>query len=158
MESNPVNVSPAAATHSSHSNSPLVDLTELQTNASLATDHLLSIKRLTDLRRQGVIWELRLLLQQNEAEGAALIEKAKATHRQGVLNIKVSCTKAVLEAKSNYRAAMQEAKMVRSSQLQELEVAYGKALSKATAERSSQSAAVCGGTCQDHVGTGRASY
>ena len=68
------------------------------------------MKRSMDLRRQGVIWELGLLLQQNEAEEAALIEKAKAAHRQGILNVKVSCTKVVLEAKSTYRAAVQEAK------------------------------------------------
>ena len=48
----------------------------------------------------------------------------------------------VLEAKCKYRVAVQEAKTVRSSQLKELEVAYGKALGEATAERSSQSAAL----------------
>ena len=117
MESNPVNISPTAATYSSCSDSPLVDLTELQTDANLATDHLLSVKRSTDLRRQGVIWELGLLLQQNKAKEAASIEKAKAAHRQGILDVKVSCAKAVLEANSNYRVAVQEAKMVRSSQL-----------------------------------------
>ena len=76
-ESNPVNASPTMAAHSSHINSPLVDFTELQTDANQAANHLLSVKRSTDLRRQGVIWEVRLVLQQNEAEEAALIEKAK---------------------------------------------------------------------------------
>ena len=80
MESSPVNVSPTAAAYSSHSNSPLVDLTELQMDANLATNHLLSVKRSMDLRRQGVIWELGLLLQQNKAEEATSIEKAEAAH------------------------------------------------------------------------------
>ena len=45
LESNPVNVSTTAATYSSCSGSPTVDLTELQTDTNLAADHMLSIKR-----------------------------------------------------------------------------------------------------------------
>ena len=52
LESNPVNVSPAAATYSSCSGSPMVDLTELQTDTNLAANHMLSVKRSTDLKRQ----------------------------------------------------------------------------------------------------------
>ena len=52
MESHPVNVSPMAAVYSSHSGSQMVDLTELQMDANLAADHMLSIKRSTDLKRQ----------------------------------------------------------------------------------------------------------
>ena len=52
LESNPVNVSPIVAMYSSCSASPMVDLTELQTDANLATDHMLSVKRSTDLKRQ----------------------------------------------------------------------------------------------------------
>ena len=39
MESNPVDISPMVAAHSSHSDSPSVDLTELQMDANLAADH-----------------------------------------------------------------------------------------------------------------------
>ena len=46
----------------------------------------------------------------------------------------------VLEAKYNYRAAIQEAKTIRGNWLQESEIAYSKALGKAAAARSSQSA------------------
>ena len=52
LESNPVNVSPTAVAYSSCSGSPMVDLTELRADTNLATDHMLSIKRSTDLKRQ----------------------------------------------------------------------------------------------------------
>ena len=63
LESNHVNVSLTAAVYSSCSNSPMVDLTELKMDANLAADHILSIKRSTDLKRQRIIWELGLQLQ-----------------------------------------------------------------------------------------------
>ena len=77
LESNPVNISPIAAAYSCHSASPSVDLTELQTDTNLAADHMLSVKRSTNLKRQQVIWELGLLLCQNEAKEAVSIKKAK---------------------------------------------------------------------------------
>ena len=52
LESNPVNISPTAAEYSSCICSPTVDLTELQTDANLAANHMLSVKRSTDLKRQ----------------------------------------------------------------------------------------------------------
>ena len=80
LESNPVNVSPTMATYSSHSDSPMVDLTELQTDDNLAASHMLSVKRSTDLKRQQVIWELGVLLCWNEAKEAVANEKAKVLH------------------------------------------------------------------------------
>ena len=118
----------------------MVDLTELQEDANLAADHMLSVKRSTDLKRQQVIWELGVLLCQNEAKEAVANEKAKVLHSREVLDAKVDCTKAVLEAKYNYRVAIQEAKTIRGNWLQESEIAYSKALGKNTAVRSSQSA------------------
>ena len=44
LESNPMNISPTAVTYSSSSESPTVDLTELQMDANLASDHILSGK------------------------------------------------------------------------------------------------------------------
>ena len=52
LESNHANISPTAAMYSSCSSSPSVDLMELQVAANLATDHMLSVKRSTDLKRQ----------------------------------------------------------------------------------------------------------
>ena len=80
LESNPVNVSPTMATYSSHSGSPTVDLTELQMDANLAANHMLSVKRSMDLKRQQVIWELGVLLHRNEAKEAAANKKAKVLH------------------------------------------------------------------------------
>ena len=140
LESNPVNVSLTAAAYSSCSGSPMVDLMELRTDANLAADHKLSVKKSTDLKRQWITWELGLQLCQNEAKEAAANEKAKVLHLHMVLDAKVDCTKAVLEAKYSYRVAIQEAKMIWGKQLQESEVAYSKALGENTAMRTSQSA------------------
>ena len=108
-------------------------------DANLATKHMLSVKRSTDLKRQQVIWELGLLLCWNEAKEAASNEKAKVVHSREVLDAKVDCAKAVLEAKCNYRVAIQKAKTIRGNQLQESDTAYSKALGMAVAVRSSQS-------------------
>ena len=89
-----------------------------------------------------MVWELGLLLCQNEAEEAVFVEKAKVVHSQEVLDAKVDCTKSVLEAKCNYRAAIQKAKTIRGNRFQESEIAYSKALGKAAAMRSSQSVAL----------------
>ena len=105
-------------------------------DANLAANHMLHVKRSTDLKRQQVIWELGLLLCQNEVEEAASVIQAKVVHLRDVLDAKVGCAKAFLEAKCHYRAAIQEAKTIRGNWLQESEIAY----SKAAAVRSSQSA------------------
>ena len=140
LESNPVNVSPTMAMYSSCSGSPMVDLTELQMDTNLAANHMLSVKRSMDLKRQQITWELGLQLHQNEAKEAAANKKAKVLYLPDVLDAKVDCTKAVLEAKYNYRVAIQEAKTIWGNRLQELEIAYSKALGKNAAMRSSQSA------------------
>ena len=140
LESNPIYISPTVAAYSSHSESPMADLTELQEDANLAANHMLSIKRSTDLKRQQVVWELGVSLCQNEAEDAAANEKAKVLHSREILNTKVECTKAVLEAKYKYRVAIQEAKTIRSNWLQESLIAYLKALGKNATMTSSKSA------------------
>ena len=94
----------------------MVDLTELQMDANLAADHMFSVKRSTDLKRQQVIWERVVLLCWNEAKEAAANKKTKVLHSQEVLDAKVDCAKAVLEVKYNYRAAIQEAKTIRGNQ------------------------------------------
>ena len=134
----PANVSPITAAYSSSSASPSVDPTELQANANTAANHMLHVKRSTDLKRQCVIWELGLLLHQSEVNEAASIEKAKVIHSWEVLDAKVGCARSVLKAKCNYWAAIQEAKMIRGNLLQKSEIVYSKAISKATALRSSQ--------------------
>ena len=79
MESNPnVCNSPTAVAYSSHSDSPTMDLPELQANVNLAVNHMLSIKRSSDLKRQWAIWDFEMLLHQWEAEEATTNERAKS--------------------------------------------------------------------------------
>ena len=59
MESNPICDSPTAVAYSSHSDSPTMDLPELQTDANLAVNHMLSIKRSLDLERQWAIQDFK---------------------------------------------------------------------------------------------------
>ena len=80
---------------------------ELQIDTNLAADHMLSVKRSMDLKRQQVIWELELLVHQNmKPKRLHPMRKPKIVHSREVLDAKVDCTKAVLEAKCNYRAAI----------------------------------------------------
>ena len=120
LESNPINVYPPMATCSSHSGSPMVDLTELQEHANLAANHMLSVKRSLDLKRQWSIWEFKASLCQQEAEESAANEKAKIIHSRKNLNTKVGCAKVVMVATYKYRMAIQEAITIRCNQLHEL--------------------------------------
>ena len=77
LESNPINVYPTMATCSSHSDSPMVDLMELQEDANLAANYMLSVKRSLDLKRQWAIWEFKASLHQQEAKEAQPMRKPK---------------------------------------------------------------------------------
>ena len=80
LEGLPANISPITTVCSSRSASPSVDPVELQTDANMAADHMLHVKRSTDLKRQWVIWELWLLLHQSEVDEATSVQKAKVVH------------------------------------------------------------------------------
>ena len=118
LECVPANISLITTACSSSSVSPSVVPTKLQTNDNMATNHMLHMKRSTDLKRQCVIWELGLMLCQSEVDEATSIKKAKTIHSREVLDAKVGCTRSVLKAKCNYQAAIQEAKMIRGNLLQ----------------------------------------
>ena len=139
LESNPINIYPTMATCSSHSDSPMVDLMELQVDANLAANYMLSIKRSSDLKRQWAIWDFEALLHQQVAKEAMANERAKIIHSTKNLKAKVGCAKAVMEAKYNYMMTIQEARMIRCNQLQELETTYSEALVKNAAVRFTQS-------------------
>ena len=144
MESNPICNSPTAVAYSSCSDSPTMDLPELQANAYLAINHMLSIKRSLDLERQWAIQDFEMSLHQQEAEAAAANERAKIVHLRKDLQARVKCTKVVMRAKYNYRVAIQEARAVRCSKLEEVEAAYSEALSENVATKSLHCATVCG--------------
>ena len=147
QESNPINVYSPMAAGSNCSDSPMIDLMELQADANLATNHMLSIKRSSDLKRQWAIQDFEASLCQQEAKEATANERAKIVHSRKDLNAKVKCTKAVMKAKYDYRMAIQEARTIRCSKLQELEAAYSEALSENAATKSIQ----CATLHREHV-------
>ena len=147
QESNPINVHSPTAVGSNCSDSPMIDLTELQADANLATNHMLSIKRSSDLERQWAIQDFKVLLCQQETKAAVANERAKIVHLRKDLNAKVKCAKAVMKAKYNYSVAIQEARAIRCNELQELEAAYSEALGETAATKSTQ----CTTLCREHV-------
>ena len=147
QESNPINVYSPIAAGSNCSDSPMVDLMELQADANLAANHMLSIKRSSDLERQWAIQDFKASLCQQEAKEAMANERAKIVHSRKDLNAKVKCTKAVMKAKYDYRMAIQEARTIRCNELQELEAAYLEALGKNAAAKSTQ----CATLYREHV-------
>ena len=128
IESNPIHDSHTAVAYSSCSDSPTMDLLELQADAHLAINHMLSIKRSSDLKRQQAIWDLGASLHQWEAEAATTNERAKIVHSRKGLQARVKCTKVVMRPKYDYRVAVQEARAVRCSELEEAEAAHSQAL------------------------------
>ena len=98
------------AAGSNCSDSPTMDLTELQTDANLAANHMLSTKRSSDLERQWAIWDFEASLHQQEAKEATANERVKIVHSRKDLNAKVKCTKVVMKAKYDYRVAVQVAR------------------------------------------------
>ena len=147
LESNPICISPTVAACSSHSDSPSIDLTELQADANLAANYMLSVKRSLDLKRQRVIRDFEASLCQQEAKEALANERANIIHLRKDLHAKVRCAKAVMKAKYDYRMAIQEARMIRCSKLQESEAGYSEALGENTVMRSTQ----CATLYREHV-------
>ena len=64
LESNPINVYPPTTAYSDCSDSPMIDLTELQAGANLAANYMLSVKRSSDLERQWAIRDIEASLHQ----------------------------------------------------------------------------------------------
>ena len=147
IESNPIHDSPTAVANSSHSDSPTMDLPELQANAHLAINHMLSIRRSLELKSQWVIWDFKASLHQREAETDAANERAKIVHSRKDLQARVKCAKVVMRAKYNYRVAVQEARAIWCNELEEAEAAYSEALCKNAAMQSLH----CTTLCREHV-------
>ena len=134
----PINVCSPMATGSNHSDSPMIDLTQLQVNANLAANHMLSIKRSLDLERQWAIQDFEASMHQQEAKESCSQWEGQDCPFQERLNAKVKCAKAVMKAKYDYRLAIQEARTIRCSEPQESETAYSEALGENAAMRSTQ--------------------
>ena len=117
-----------------------MDLVELQTNANKALDDLLSTKGSIDARRWRAVWELGVMLHQNESQVATTIKEARVICSQTTLDILTACSQSLLEAKTSYLAAVKEAKTTRSHLVQEAEATCSKAICEAKAQKISQAA------------------
>ena len=78
LEDIPTNISPIAAISGSRSVRPPVGLTELWTNTNKALDELLSTKGSIDARRWRAVWQLGMMLHQNESQAAASIKRSQS--------------------------------------------------------------------------------
>ena len=140
MESNPINIYPTTDAGSSRSNSPMVDFMELQEDANLAANYMLTVKGLQTSKNNG----------QFEISGhrcASRRLKKLLPMREPKLSIpgrtsmpRWDAPKEVMAAKFNYRMDIQEARMTRCNWLQESETEYSEAVRENAAARSTQSA------------------
>ena len=77
LEDMSTNISPIAVISWSNSTSASMDLAELQTNASKALDDLLNTKGAIDAKRQRAVWDLGMMLHQNESQVATTVKEAR---------------------------------------------------------------------------------
>ena len=140
LEDIATNISPIAAVSRSRSVSPSVDLAELWTNANRALNYLLNTKGSIDTRRWRAVWELGLILCQNESQLATSIREAKVICSQATLDAQTACSWLIIEAKTNLLAAVKKAKTTRGCLVQEAEVACSKVICKVKAWKVSQAA------------------
>ena len=147
VESNPIHESPTAVANSSCSDSPAMDLLELQADAHLAINQMLTVRRSSELERQWVIRDYEASLHQREAETAATNERAKIAHSRKGLQARVKCAKVVMRAKYDYQVAVQEARATWCNELEEAETAYSEAFHENAAAQSLH----CTTLCREHV-------
>ena len=138
LEDIPTNISPIATAYSSGSDSPPVELSELQANANRAIDNMLHLKRSIDIKRQRAICKLGVMLHENESQEAVSIATTKAIYSQVTLITQTVCSWSVLEAKTNFLVEDKEAKTNRGHFIQESKAACSKAFSEAGAWKTSQ--------------------
>ena len=140
MGSNPIGISTTAATHSSQSSSPIVELSELQSDAHMAVHSIFTAKRSSDLQIQHAPSEtIEASLHQLEAETTATNVKAKVIRLRRDLRARVKCAKIMIKAKYNYRMTVQEARVERCTELEESEATYSEAINENTANHSLKS-------------------
>ena len=141
--SNPIGISTTAATHSSQSSSPIVELSKLQSDTHMAIHSIFTGKRSSDLQIQCAIQDYEVSLHQLEVETTATNTKAKVVHSRRDLRARVKCAKIMIKAKYNYRMTIQEARAERCTELEESEATYSEAINKNVANHSLKSAMLC---------------
>ena len=138
LEDIPTNISPIAAISGSNITSASVDLAELWANANKALDDLLSTKGSIDARRWRAVWDLGVMLHQNESQVATTVTEARTICSETVLDIWTACSQLILEARTGYLVVVKEAKTTRSHLLQEAEATCSKVICEAEAQKISQ--------------------
>ena len=113
LEDIPFSISPIAAISRTKSGTSLVDVVELWANANKAFDDLLNTKVSIDARRWRAVWELHIVLHQNESQAATSIKEAKAVCSQVTLDAQTTCFQLILEAKTDCLVAVKKAKTTR---------------------------------------------
>ena len=137
---NPIGILTMAATHSSQSSSPIVELSKLQSDTHMAVHSIFTAKRSSDLQIQCTIWDYEASLHQLEAETTAANAKAKVIHSRRDLRARVKCAKIMIKAKYNYCMTIQKARAERCTELKESEATYSEAINKNVANHSLKSA------------------
>ena len=149
LEDIPASISPIAAVYRTGSITPPVDAMELWANVNKALEDWLTTKASIDAHRQRAVWELSIVLCQNESQAAKSIKEAKAACSQVTLNAQTTCSQLTLEAKTNCSqailevktacsVAVKEAKTTRGHMVQEPKGTCSKAISEVEAWRASQ--------------------
>ena len=115
-----------------------MDIMELWANANKALNDLLTTKASIDTWKWRAVWELGVVLHQNESQAAASIKEAKAVCSQVTLDAQTTCSQLILEAKTTCLMVVKEAKTTRGHMVQEAKATCSKAISEVEAQRVSQ--------------------
>ena len=86
------------------------------------------------------VWELGIILHQNECQAAASIKETKVICSQATLDAWTACSWLILEEKTDFLVVVKKAKTTRGHLVQEAEAACSKAISKVEAWKVSQAA------------------
>ena len=127
LEDIPTSISPIAAISGSNSTSTSMDLAELWANTNKALNDLMNTNGSIDTRRQRAVWDLGVMLHQNESQVATTVTEARTI-----------CSQKALEARTGYLVVVKEAKTTRSHLLQEAEATCSKVICEAKAQKISQ--------------------
>ena len=96
-----------------------------------ALDDLLSTKGSIDARRWRAVWELGMMLCQNESQAATSIKEARVICSQMTLDVWTACSRSILETKTSYLTVVKEAKTTRGFFVQEAKATCSKAFCEA---------------------------
>ena len=113
LEEVPPTISPINAISGGGSISPLMNLADLQTSANRAPNDLLNTRGSIEARRWRALWDLGVMLCQNESEVATTVKEARVICSWMALDIWTAYSQLILEARMGYLVVVREAKTTR---------------------------------------------